>query len=86
MSTQQIKNLTLHNPIGAMKIPTGGFGDYAVTVESLSTYAVVNYKYNNKTIQQHIETKVDKIEQEDSTATTLEDLVNDFNNLLSKLR
>lgn len=86
MSTQQIKNLTGITPLGAMKIPTGGFGDYAVTVEGLANYTVSNFQLNGKTIQRHLDQKVNKVVQDNTTATTVEELVADFNLLLSQLR
>lgn len=86
MASQQIKNLPEIIPKGAMKIPTGGFGDYAVTINSLANYTIKDFKINGVSIEQIVLSKVDKVIQEDSVATDVETLVADFNLLLSKLR
>lgn len=86
MASQQIKNLPEINPKGAMKIPTGGFGDYSVTINKISNYTIKEFKINNKTIEENLSGKIDKVVQDDSTATDIEGLVSDFNLLLSKLR
>ena len=86
MASQQIKNLPEIIPKGAMKIPTGGFGDYAVTINKLSEYAIKEFKLNDQTLEQQLTGKVNKVVQEDSVATDVAGLVADFNLLLSKLR
>lgn len=86
MASQQIKNLPEIIPSGAMKIPTGGFGDYAVTINKISEYTIKRFTLNGQTLEQQLTSKVNKVVQEDSVATDVETLVADFNLLLSKLR
>lgn len=86
MASQQIKNLPEIIPKGAMKIPTGGFGDYAVTINKISEYTINMFTLNGQTLEQQLTSKVNKVVQEDSVATDVETLVADFNSLLSKLR
>lgn len=40
MASTKIQNLPLKAPIGAMKIPTGGFGDYSITVSSIGDFII----------------------------------------------
>jgi len=86
MSSIKIQNLTVKTPVGAMKLPTGGFGDYAVTIDTLSNYILTSYTFNSSTISLMLADKINKIEQEDSVATTVEELRADLNLLLQKLR
>lgn len=68
MSSKRIADLPVKNPIDAMKIPTGGFGDYAVTLKSISEWLVVKYslatkeelKLVDETLKSLIELKADK--------------------------
>ncbi|MBQ0112891.1 MAG: hypothetical protein KBT03_07165 [Bacteroidales bacterium] len=68
MSSKRIADLPVKNPTDAMKIPTGGFGDYAVTLKSISEWLVEKYslatkeelKLVDETLKSLIELKADK--------------------------
>ncbi|QEP53229.1 tailspike protein [Acinetobacter phage BS46] len=40
MASTKIQNLPIKSPIGSMKIPTGGFGDYSITVNSIGEFII----------------------------------------------
>lgn len=40
MASTKIKNLPIKAPIGSMKIPTGGFGDYSITVNGFAEFII----------------------------------------------
>ena len=87
MSSLKIQNLPLRIPVGTEKIPTGGFGDYSISVNYIADYTFTYKDLTTKTyIDAELDTKITKIVQADSTATTIEELVADFNSLLAKLR
>lgn len=68
MSSKRIADLPVKNPTEAMKIPTGGFGDYAVTLKSISEWLISKYSLATKeelelvdeTLKSLIELKADK--------------------------
>ena len=58
MASTKIQNLPIKDPLDAMKIPTGGFGDYAVTIESISNHLKNNKDFATKTeLKSHAENK-----------------------------
>lgn len=40
MASTKIQNLPIKAPIGSMKIPTGGFGDYSITVNGFAEFII----------------------------------------------
>lgn len=48
MASTKIQNLPLKAPIGAMKIPTGGFGDYSITVSSIGDFIIDTFNLATK--------------------------------------
>lgn len=87
MSSLKIQNMPLRIPVGTEKIPTGGFGDYSISVNYIADYTFTYKDLTTKTyVDAELDTKINKIVQVDSTAITLEELVADFNSLLDKLR
>lgn len=40
MASTKIQNLPIKSPIGSMKIPTGGFGDYSITVNGFAEFII----------------------------------------------
>lgn len=49
MNSVRIFDLPLKEPIGSMKIPTGGFGDVAVSVDTLKDYVKGQTKFTLET-------------------------------------
>lgn len=87
MSSLKIQNMPLRIPVGTEKLPTGGFGDYSISVNYIADYTFTYKDLTTKTyVDAELATKTDKIVQADSVATTIEELVTDFNSLLAKLR
>ena len=87
MSSLKIQNMPLRIPVGTEKIPTGGFGDYSISVNYIADYTFTYKDLTTKTyVDTELATKINKIVQADSAATTVEELVADFNSLLAKLR
>lgn len=65
MASTKIQNLPLKAPIGAMKIPTGGFGDYSITVSSIGDFIIDAFNLATKDYVDNI-----LIEKEDRIDTT----------------
>lgn len=65
MASTKIQNLPLKAPIGAMKIPTGGFGDYSITVSSIGDYIIDTFNLATKDYVDNL-----LIEKEDRIDTT----------------
>lgn len=50
-------------PVNSMKIPTGGFGDYAINIESLATHLKINNGFaTDEELTQALSTKSDKVD------------------------
>ncbi|CAH1066870.1 Uncharacterised protein [Acinetobacter phage MD-2021a] len=60
MASTKIQNLPLKAPIGAMKIPTGGFGDYSITVSSIGDFIIDAF---NLATKEYVDTLI--VEKED---------------------
>lgn len=71
MASTKIQNLPIKAPIGSMKIPTGGFGDYSITLDS-----VADYTKNKEDLADNVsvDVKVGDVRQE--LNTHIEDLLN----------
>lgn len=65
MASTKIQNLPLKAPIGAMKIPTGGFGDYSITVSSIGDFIIDTF---NLATKDYVDTLL--VEKEDRISTT----------------
>lgn len=65
MASTKIQNLPLKAPIGAMKIPTGGFGDYSITVSSIGDFIIDTFNLATKDYVDNL-----LIEKEDRIDTT----------------
>lgn len=65
MASTKIQNLPLKAPIGAMKIPTGGFGDYSITVSSIGDFIIDAFNLATKDYVDNL-----LIEKEDRIDTT----------------
>ncbi|QVW53859.1 tailspike protein I [Acinetobacter phage TaPaz] len=65
MASTKIQNLPLKAPIGAMKIPTGGFGDYSITVSSIGDFIIDTF---NLATKDYVDTLL--VEKEDRIDTT----------------
>lgn len=58
MASIKIQDLPIKDPLDSMKIPTGGFGDYAVTIESISNHLKNNKDFATRTeLKQHTDNK-----------------------------
>lgn len=65
MASTKIQNLPLKAPIGAMKIPTGGFGDYSITVSSIGDFIIDTF---NLATKDYVDNLI--VEKEDRISTT----------------
>lgn len=65
MASTKIQNLPLKAPIGAMKIPTGGFGDYSITVSSIGDFIIDTF---NLATKDYVDNAL--VEKEDRIDTT----------------
>lgn len=65
MASTKIQNLPLKAPIGAMKIPTGGFGDYSITVSSIGDFIIDAFNLATKDYVDNL-----LVEKEDRIDTT----------------
>lgn len=65
MASTKIQNLPLKAPIGAMKIPTGGFGDYSITVSSIGDFIIDTFNLATKDYVDNL-----LVEKEDRIDTT----------------
>lgn len=65
MASTKIQNLPLKAPIGAMKIPTGGFGDYSITVSSIGDFIIDTF---NLATKDYVDALL--VEKEDRIKTT----------------
>lgn len=65
MTSTKIQNLPLKAPIGAMKIPTGGFGDYSITVSSIGDFIIDAFNLATKDYVDNL-----LVEKEDRIDTT----------------
>ena len=79
--------MPLRIPVGTEKIPTGGFGDYSISVNYIADYTFTYKDLTTKTyVDTELATKINKIVQADSVATTVEELVADLQSWLEKYR
>lgn len=62
MTSTKIQNLPIKAPIGSMKIPTGGFGDYTITVNSIGEFIIDTFNLaTNNYVDTTVSDKEDKI-------------------------
>lgn len=85
MSSKRIADLPVKNPIDAMKIPTGGFGDYAITLKILSDWLVNKYSLATKEELANLEIILkEKIEDEFSKLDVY--TKQDIDNIIDKVK
>lgn len=70
MASTKIQNLPIKSPISSMKIPTGGFGDYSITVSGIGDFIIDHF---NLATKEYVDTIV--VDKEDKILTTGGNLV-----------